>query len=244
MSFSRIIAFACRTSAPGQTSAMPAKKDAKSAIPSALEIRVARRYFGLVPNVDIAISVEGSIACYPRATSCEPRQLCQLIPGRLPGYRRIFRRGGVARFRQKRGEDMPGLQTTTGYFNEAFNREHIQKLVANRDAFAPGEPLSAGLKLVLKGQPGLFKFLRPYIEELPASIQETLRNLAFFALSTKPPTPITFSWTPAYDFELTIWDAPDAGRTRGGITVLLKSRYPDDAHPVPRRPAARARRKR
>lgn len=138
---------------------------------------------------------------------------------------------------------MPGLQTTTGYLNEAFNRGHIQDLVARRDVFAPGHRLSAGLKLVLKGHPGLFKFLLPYIEELPASFQETLRNLAFFALSTKPPTTITFSWTPAYDFELTIWDAPDAGRTRGGITVLLKSRYPGDAHPVPQRAAARARRK-
>ena len=138
---------------------------------------------------------------------------------------------------------MPGLQTTTGYLNEAFNRDHIQALVAHRDVFAPGQKLSAGLKLVLKGQPGLFKFLLPYVEELPASFQETLRNLAFFALSTKPPTTITFSWTPAYDFELTIWDAPDTGRTRGGITVLLKSRYPGDTLPLSRQPAARGRRK-
>lgn len=137
---------------------------------------------------------------------------------------------------------MPGLQTTTGYLNEAFNRAHIAELVAHRDVFAPGEPLSRGLKFVLKHQPGLYKFLLPYIEELPASFQETLRNLAFFALSTKPPTPITFSWTPAYDFELTIWDAPDTGRTPGGITVLLKSRYPGDTLPVLRRTTGRSRR--
>ena len=138
---------------------------------------------------------------------------------------------------------MPGLQTTTGYLNEAFNREHIQELVPHRNIFEPRKPLSAGLKVVLKGQPGLFKFLLPYIEELPASFQETLRNLALFALSTKPPTPITFSWTPGYDFELTIWDAPDAGRTRGGITVLLKSRYPGDTRPAARGTSTRARRK-
>ena len=108
-----------------------------------------------------------------------------------------------------------------------------------RDVFAPGKPLSAGLKLVLKDQRGLFKFLLPYIEELPGSFQETLRNLTFFALSTRPPTPVTFSWTPGYDFELTIWDAPDTGRTRGGITVLLKSRYPGDTRPAPRGTRAR-----
>jgi hypothetical protein len=55
--------------------------------------------------------------------------------------------------------------------------------------------------------------------------------------------PITFSWTPGYDFELTIWDAPDTGRTHGGITVLLKSRYPGDTRPALRGEATRGRKR-
>jgi hypothetical protein len=138
---------------------------------------------------------------------------------------------------------MPGLQTTTGYLNDAFSRDHIKELVGSRHVFAPGKPLREGLKLVLKGKPAVFRFLLPYVEELPASFRETLRNLVHFALSTKPPTTITFSWAPAYDYELTIWDAPDTARTKGGITVLLKGRYPGDVHPVLRQAGARARRK-
>jgi len=29
-----------------------------------------------------------------------------------------------------------------------------------------------------------------------------------------------------------VWQAPDTKTTKGGITVLIKSRYPDDAHPI------------
>jgi hypothetical protein len=63
-------------------------------------------------------------------------------------------------------------------------------------------------------------------------MREALRAIIYQALGTTPPTQITFSWAPAYDYELTIWDAPNTRRTRGGITVLLKSRYPDDKHPL------------
>jgi hypothetical protein len=31
---------------------------------------------------------------------------------------------------------------------------------------------------------------------------------------------------------VTIWQAPDTRTSRGGITVLVKSRYPDDTHPL------------
>jgi hypothetical protein len=31
---------------------------------------------------------------------------------------------------------------------------------------------------------------------------------------------------------MTVWQAPDTKNTKGGITVLLKSRYPSDEHPL------------
>jgi hypothetical protein len=38
-------------------------------------------------------------------------------------------------------------------------------------------------------------------------------------------TLVTFAWAPAYDWEITVWDAPC------GVTVLIKSRYPADGVP-------------
>ena len=63
-------------------------------------------------------------------------------------------------------------------------------------------------------------------------MQEALRAIIYQALSTTPPTQITFAWAAGYDFELSVWQAPDTKTSKGGITVLLKSRYPDDKHPI------------
>ena len=129
---------------------------------------------------------------------------------------------------------MPGLQSTTGYLNAAFGRENIRGIVGSRGAFAPGETLSKGLSSILDSHTPLFKALVPYVDSLPVIFQESMRSTIFYALSTAPPTQITFAWAPGYDYELTIWQAPDTSATRGGITVLLKSRYPSDPHPISR----------
>lgn len=127
---------------------------------------------------------------------------------------------------------MPVLQTVLGQLNAAFTGPGLQNFVTRRDAFAPGKPLGAGL-VVQKGTP-LYDAWQAYLNEIPGSIQETLRSVIYYALSTAPPTEITFAWAPSYDYEVTIWHAPDTSTTKGGITVLLKSRYPNDKHPLPR----------
>ncbi len=91
-------------------------------------------------------------------------------------------------------------------------------------------PLAAGI-IVKKGT-RLYELWQDYLEQLPGSIQEAFRSIVYYALSTDPPTPITFAWAPGYDYELTIWYVPDTPPTRGGITLLLKSRYPNDPHPT------------
>jgi hypothetical protein len=129
---------------------------------------------------------------------------------------------------------MPVLQTVLNQLNAAFGGPGLKNLVTKRDAFAPGKPLGAGL-VVQKGTP-LYDAWQVYLGELPGSIQETLRSVIYYALSTAPPTEITFAWAPSYDYEVTIWHAPDTSTTKGGITVLVKSRYPNDKHPLPRSP--------
>lgn len=125
---------------------------------------------------------------------------------------------------------MPMLQTVLNDLNQAFGKDGIARLAISRDAFAPGKQLGAGL-VVQKGTP-LYDAWQAYLGQLPGSFQETLRSIIHYALSTAPPTQITFAWAPSYDYEVTIWHAPDTAATKGGITVLVKSRYPSDAHPL------------
>jgi len=125
---------------------------------------------------------------------------------------------------------MPGLQTILGQLNTAFGRDGIDKLAEQREMYAPGKTISTGL--IVHSKMALHKEWKKYLVGIPRSMQEALRAIIYQALSTTPPTQITFAWSPGYDYELTISHAPDTRKTRGGITVLLKSRYPDDKHPL------------
>ena len=128
---------------------------------------------------------------------------------------------------------MPRHQTLLGELNAAFGKAQIGQLVRRRKEFAPGQPLNTALAgLVAKPRTLEHRTFKSYLAKIPGSIQETLRGVIHHALSTEPPTLVTFAWAPAYDYEVTVWQAPDTAETRGGITVLLKSRYPDDKHPL------------
>ena len=125
---------------------------------------------------------------------------------------------------------MPHLQTILGHLNTAFSRKSIVKLAEQREAFAHGKSLGAGVvvhsKMAL--QPDWVK----YLNQIPGSLQEAIRSVIYHSLCTSPPTHVTFAWAPGYDYELSIWQAPDTRTSKGGITVLIKSRYPDDKHPL------------
>jgi len=125
---------------------------------------------------------------------------------------------------------MPALQTAMTKLNSSFAPGEIDKFATSADKFAPGKTMDAGLIT----QPGtvLHKALESYIATLPGSFHESLRSVIYYALTQKPPIPVTFSWAPGYDYEFNLWHAPDAAETRGGITVMIKSRYPADPHPL------------
>jgi hypothetical protein len=126
--------------------------------------------------------------------------------------------------------DMPHLQTALGNLNVAFAHDNLAKLAQHREAFAPGKPLAAGI--VVDEKMALQPYWKKYLSEIPPAMQEALRAIIYQALSTTPPTQITFAWAAGYDFELSVWQAPDTKTSKGGITILLKSRYPDDKHPI------------
>jgi hypothetical protein len=129
---------------------------------------------------------------------------------------------------------MPHLQTALGTLNIAFSKENIGKLVPKRSAFAEGHELAQGV--VVHEQMALHGEWMKYLRLIPTGMQEAIRAIIFNALGTSPPTPIVFAWAPGYDYELSIWQAPDTRTSRGGITVLIKSRYPNDDHPLKNEP--------
>jgi hypothetical protein len=130
---------------------------------------------------------------------------------------------------------MPHLQTILGHLNVAFGRDNIHTLVPKRDAFAHGKTLGSG-GVVVNDKMALRGDWVKYLQQVPSTMQEAIRAIIHQALGTTPPTQITFAWAPGYDYELCVWQAPDTRTSRGGITVLIKSRYPDDAHPLANEP--------
>jgi hypothetical protein len=124
---------------------------------------------------------------------------------------------------------MPVMQTMLHELNGKFGRDQIQATATRKDAYAPGQQIVGAL---IAGGTPLAPAFKDYFAQMPGAIHETLRSVIHHALSTTPPTHVTFAWAPAYDWEITVWQAPDTKTTKGGVTLLIKSRYPDDAHPL------------
>ena len=67
------------------------------------------------------------------------------------------------------------------------------------------------------------------IASMPPSIRNTIREVVRGAIERR--VAVTFAWRPGYDFKVEVTESLDSSSTRGGITVLLESRYPDDRRP-------------
>jgi len=114
---------------------------------------------------------------------------------------------------------MPQHEKGLGRLNERFDSDHIKATAERTEDFAPQHGFDAG-KLI--GKDDAAKAFQRYLNNLPGSVKETLRGVVYYALRQKPPKPITFSWAPAYDSELTIWESDC------GITLFVNGRYPTD----------------
>ena len=115
-----------------------------------------------------------------------------------------------------------------GELNRAFGGLKPTVGPDQASAFRPGEPLSKALVRVLDlHDKDLNEVLSAYVQMLPGGFQESLRSIIHYALSSDPPVLLNFSWAPAYDFELTIWEIVEPAPARGGISIALKGRYPD-----------------
>jgi hypothetical protein len=126
---------------------------------------------------------------------------------------------------------MFGLQLlpVLGELNAAFGGKNPTVSAENFKAFSPGADLGPALLGVLNPKhEELNGLLTAYVAMMPRGFQESLRAILYYALSSEPRVLLNFSWAPAYDFEMTIWEMTEPAPAHSGMTILLKGRYPDE----------------
>ncbi|HVZ69796.1 MAG TPA: hypothetical protein VG891_10055 [Rhizomicrobium sp.] len=119
---------------------------------------------------------------------------------------------------------MPMLQAFIHRLNQKFSVDEIKRTAKSAKMLAPGQPLNAGI--VMRKGSVAYKPVQAYLESMPGVLAETLRSVMHYALTSTPPKPITFTWTPAYEFEVGVTELGC------GIVVQVRGRYPRDKPPA------------
>jgi len=127
---------------------------------------------------------------------------------------------------------MPFLQAIAKRVNGGLTKEGLADLP--NDTFE--EPGSLVRVLVDQG------FVEPgeeadYLEAFPSGLKEAVRAVLHDNLNaTGGPLDVTVAWAPGYDDEVSVFQVANNARTQGGITILVRSRYPDDRGSAPGQP--------
>lgn len=116
---------------------------------------------------------------------------------------------------------MPFLQAMAERANELFNRENISKVEPARLTETSLGALASGLGIARN------KTEKDYLDGWPQAIQATVRAVLQSAVERRPPVPVTIAWTPAYDYEVDVWESKSVKNSIGAITIMLRSPYPD-----------------
>jgi hypothetical protein len=122
---------------------------------------------------------------------------------------------------------VPFFQLMLGRINQLFDWPAINEI--QQEVFDPGASL---VELALENEIANNSREAAVLQAIPRGMQEALRALIRDNLSRDVRLAMTFAWAPGYDYELQLWEAPGDDGSRGGITVLVRTRYPSDAHPT------------
>lgn len=125
---------------------------------------------------------------------------------------------------------MPYMQNFVAVLNSILDKSHIDAL--DPTLLAPGTQLGGTVQQLGITTPPVVEFIQSW----PIGLQEAVRAALYSAVTRTPRLPVTFAWAPAYDFELNIWEAGAIPDSDGGMSILLRSRYPGDAIPNVTRP--------
>ncbi len=115
---------------------------------------------------------------------------------------------------------MPMIASVMRVINRRFDYDEIGPFSQNAALFAPGAKLDVGALSLPSSK--ITKAFQAYVDQFPKGLQEVLRGSIYYALSAKPPIPISFAWAPGYSFELAIWE-PECG-----LTIMLKGPMPKE----------------
>jgi hypothetical protein len=122
------------------------------------------------------------------------------------------------------------MQTAVSSLNTAFNDRNISKI--NAEGFKPGprRTLTGALRDVSGLR--LSNAVLEYLDTWPSGVMAAIHGVLHDNLTRAATVPVTFAWQPGYDFSVTIHDVHDTKTSRGGITIVVTSRYPADEHPL------------
>jgi hypothetical protein len=122
---------------------------------------------------------------------------------------------------------VPTFQAMAERLNERFSSAGVGTI--DPGLFAPGQHLADGLEaLGVVTNPAE----RAWVEAWPAALLESVRALLHEDLTRAAPLAVSWVWMAGYDYRLTFAEAPGTPATRGGISVLVETRYPADPHPA------------
>jgi hypothetical protein len=137
---------------------------------------------------------------------------------------------------------MPWLDTAFAHTSQMFGDPEF--LVNNRGAllalFAPGNDMADTTQRMLSAESPLQRAMkgadpndaRIVAGALPRLLMEVSRAVVYDNLQRESPVGITFSWQPAYEHSVTVWESPPTSISPGWINVVFKGRYPGDPHPI------------
>ena len=127
---------------------------------------------------------------------------------------------------------MPAYQRMLGRANRHFNveaigetREIIGETMADPDTTLSSIAQQLGIA-VTDGEVA-------QLDNLPPGITAALRGVLSDNFGRDEPWEVQFVWEPSYDYRLTVHEAGPSSISHGGISIILGTRYPDDALPVP-----------
>jgi hypothetical protein len=125
---------------------------------------------------------------------------------------------------------MPAMQTALSAMNMSFSSASIGDV--DPEPFQPNANTSLVGALRSVSGLDLAEEIFDYLDRWPTALQRAAQAVIWENLTRGAVVPMTFAWTPGYDYSVTFFDVRDTDETAGGITVLFTSRYPMDAHPL------------
>jgi hypothetical protein len=139
----------------------------------------------------------------------------------------LGKRGALSRQVTQRKEEatVPVFQEVSERLNYRFNRLNIGDV--QKSQFGPGELLDMFEEQGLITSPQASEF----IKTIPDSIKAAIRAVYASAVNRESQVPVTIAWMPGYDYEVTVSESAGTADSIGGITILVRTRYPGDPHP-------------